>query len=75
MCEFAYVCVCICVVRTKFGGQDSQSVALDVKLFEVSQLTYLLRQRDQIIIPQTQLDKRNKTNKRKTGNTILTYKI
>lgn len=65
MCEFAYVCVCICMVRTKFGGQDSQSVALDVKLFEVSQLTYFLWQRDQIIIPQTQLDKRNKKTKEK----------
>lgn len=46
-------CVCVC---TKFRGQDSQPVALNVKLFEMSQLSYLLRQRDEIIIPQTQLE-------------------
>lgn len=39
---------------TKLRGQDSQSVALDVELFELSQVPDLLRQRDQIIIPHTQ---------------------
>lgn len=39
---------------TKFRRQNGQSVALDVKLFELSQLPNLLRQRDQIIISETQ---------------------
>lgn len=38
---------------TQFRGQDSQSVALDVKLFQMRQLSDLFRQRDQIIVPQT----------------------
>lgn len=59
-------------VHTKFRGQHSQSVALDVKLFEVSQLSYLLRQWDQIVIPQTQLNKRK--NRGKTRQSILTKK-
>lgn len=40
------VCVCVCARGdfTKFRGQDGQSVALDVELLKVSQLTDLLRQ-------------------------------
>lgn len=73
------VCLCVCMVSTKFRGQDGQSVALDMKLFELSQVPYLLRQRDQIIVPQTQLDRRKKKKKNRTHsfNTqdlIHTYK-
>lgn len=37
------VCVCVCVVSTQFRGQDSQSVALDVKLLQLSQLPNVFR--------------------------------
>lgn len=50
---FLYTLVNFVWTITKLRGKDRQSVSLDVKLFEVCQLTDLLRQWDQIIVSQT----------------------
>lgn len=51
------VCLCVCVCLTQFWGQDREAVALDVQLLELGQISNLFGERDEVIIPQTQLQR------------------
>lgn len=60
-----YVYVYSVQTLTQLWGQHSQAVALNMQLFELGQISDLFGQRDQIIVPQAQLQREKERERRR----------